>query len=59
MLGVLLEDASAERLLQAVRRVAAGETSWAPSVMDRLVTTYLRGPDPRAADAVRNLTDRE
>jgi DNA-binding NarL/FixJ family response regulator len=57
--GFLLKDASAERLLEAVRRVAAGETSWAPSVMDRLVATYLRGPDPGAADAVKNLTDRE
>jgi DNA-binding NarL/FixJ family response regulator len=57
--GFLLKDASAERLLQAVRQVAAGETSWAPSVMDRLVATYLRGPDPRAAADVRTLTDRE
>jgi DNA-binding NarL/FixJ family response regulator len=57
--GFLLKDASAERLLQAVRQVAAGETSWAPSVMDRLLATYLRGPDPRAAADVRTLTDRE
>jgi DNA-binding NarL/FixJ family response regulator len=57
--GFLLKDASAERLLQAVRQVAAGETSWAPTVMDRLLATYLRGPDPRAAAAVRTLTDRE
>src|ERR671926_981219 len=53
--GFLLKDASAERLHQAVRQVAAGETSWAPSVMDRLLTTYLRGPDPQAAAAVRTL----
>jgi len=57
--GFLLKDASAERLLQAVRQVAAGETSWAPSVMDRLLSTYLRGPDPGAVEAVRSLTDRE
>jgi DNA-binding NarL/FixJ family response regulator len=57
--GFLLKDASAERLLQAVRQVAAGESSWAPSVMDRLVATYLRGPDPRASACVRTLTDRE
>src|SRR3954453_6291772 len=57
--GFLLKDASAERLLRAVRQVAAGETSWAPTVMDRLLTTYLRGPDPRAAADVRTLTDRE
>jgi DNA-binding NarL/FixJ family response regulator len=57
--GFLLKDASAERLLQAVRQVAAGETSWAPSVMERLLATYLRGPDPDAAAAVRTLTDRE
>lgn len=57
--GFLLKDASAERLLQAVRQVAAGETSWAPSVMERLLATYLRGPDPGAAADVRTLTDRE
>src|SRR5919107_5528567 len=57
--GFLLKDASAERLHQAVRQVAAGETSWAPSVMDRLLATYLRGPDPRAAADVGTLTDRE
>jgi DNA-binding NarL/FixJ family response regulator len=57
--GFLLKDASAERLLRAVRQVAAGETSWAPSVMDRLLSTYLRGPDPGAVEAVRSLTDRE
>jgi DNA-binding NarL/FixJ family response regulator len=57
--GFLLKDASAERLLQAVRQVAAGETSWAPSVMDRLLATYLRGPDAHAAAVVRTLTDRE
>jgi DNA-binding NarL/FixJ family response regulator len=57
--GFLLKDASAERLLRAVSQVAAGETSWAPSVMDRLLSTYLRGPDPGAVEAVRSLTDRE
>jgi DNA-binding NarL/FixJ family response regulator len=57
--GFLLKDASAERLLHAVRQVAAGETSWAPTVMDRLLATYLRGPDPRAAADVGTLTDRE
>ena len=57
--GFLLKDASAERMLHAVRQVAAGETSWAPSVMDRLLATYLRGPDPAAAADVATLTDRE
>jgi DNA-binding NarL/FixJ family response regulator len=56
--GFLLKDASAERLLHAVRQVAAGETSWAPTVMDRLLATYLRGPDPRAAADVGTLPDR-
>ena len=57
--GFLLKDTSAERLLNAVRQVAAGETSWAPTVMERLLRTYLRGPDPKAAADVGTLTDRE
>ncbi|MEU9825277.1 response regulator transcription factor [Micromonospora chersina] len=59
--GFLLKDATAERLFDAVRVVAAGEALLAPTVTRRLVAEFARmrvrrrEPDP----ALRALTARE
>jgi DNA-binding NarL/FixJ family response regulator len=59
--GFLLKDATAERLFDAVRVVAAGEALLAPTVTRRLVAEFSRlrvrrrGPDA----ALRTLTARE
>jgi DNA-binding NarL/FixJ family response regulator len=59
--GFLLKDATAERLFDAVRVVAAGEALLAPTVTRRLVAEFTRmrvrrrEPDP----ALRTLTARE
>jgi DNA-binding NarL/FixJ family response regulator len=59
--GFLLKDASAERLFDAVRVVAAGDALLAPAVTRRLVAEFARirvrrrAPDP----ALRTLTTRE
>ena len=42
--GFLLKDAGRERLIEAVRTVAAGESLFAPSVLQRLVTHFVRPP---------------
>ena len=42
--GFLLKDAGRERLVEAVRTTAAGETPLAPSVLERLVGHYVRRP---------------
>src|SRR5919107_4682390 len=63
--GFLLKDASAERLHLAVRQVAAGETSWAPSTTRRLLETFAGHlPDPStgrspADERLHQLTERE
>lgn len=59
--GFLLKDADPERLVDAVRTVAAGETLLAPTVTRRLVEHFVRGPDPGAASRARfaELTERE
>ncbi len=59
--GFLLKDAAPERLVDAVRTVAAGETLLAPTVTRRLVEHFVSGPDPGAASRERfgELTDRE
>jgi DNA-binding NarL/FixJ family response regulator len=45
--GFLVKDATAEQLVAAVERTAAGETPMAPSVLARLVDRYLeRDPAP-------------
>jgi len=47
--GFLLKDAGRERLVEAVRTVAAGESLFAPSVLRRLVTHFVARPPVGAA----------
>ncbi|GFH36311.1 response regulator [Streptomyces pacificus] len=60
--GFLLKDASARRLADGVRVVAAGEALLAPSVTRRLITEFSRIPvAPRSSAPARisDLTERE
>ena len=42
--GFLLKTSRSSQLLEAVKSCAAGETPLAPSVLDRLVATYVQHP---------------
>ena len=58
--GFLLKDAPPERLLDAIRVVAAGEALLAPSITRRLIEQFASGPDPASSEAVlAPLTERE
>ena len=61
--GFLLKTTPATALVAAVRACAAGETLLAPSVIRRLVESYVRQPTAPAEGAVpralQELTDRE
>jgi DNA-binding NarL/FixJ family response regulator len=60
--GFLLKDAGRERLVDAVRTVAAGDALFAPSVLARLVAHYVRRPPAGAAPPqgrLADLSDRE
>jgi DNA-binding NarL/FixJ family response regulator len=59
--GFLLKDATAERLFDAVRVVAAGEALLAPSVTRRLIADFARQPRPDQPPppALDALTQRE
>ena len=58
--GFLLKDATAERLFEAVRVVAAGEALLAPAVTRRLISEFVaRPPDAVAAAGMERLTNRE
>lgn len=61
--GFLLKDVTADSFVAAIRTVAAGDALLAPSVTRRLlekVRDRLPGPpDPRHAELVRDLTERE
>jgi DNA-binding NarL/FixJ family response regulator len=62
--GFLLKDATAERLFEAVRVVAAGEALLAPAVTRRLISEFTRirpgaGPATAAPAAFASLTPRE
>jgi RNA polymerase sigma factor (sigma-70 family) len=59
--GFLLKDASAEQLVGAVERAAAGEVPMAPQVTARLVDRFLeREPDEESVpSAVETLSPRE
>lgn len=56
--GFLLKDAPPERLVDAVRTVAAGEALLAPEVTRRLIERYLGAPPPDVRPPV-DLTPRE
>ena len=59
--GFLLKDAPPERLADAVRTVAAGESLLAPAVTRRLVERFVRRPVPDSSTQERlaRLTERE
>jgi DNA-binding NarL/FixJ family response regulator len=58
--GFLLKDAPPERLVEAIRIVAAGEALLAPAVTRRVIEEYARRPErPPPAPALEHLTDRE
>jgi DNA-binding NarL/FixJ family response regulator len=59
--GFLLKTAPAQRLIDAVRLIHAGEALLAPVITRRLIETYLRRPPPGQAvpPAVAALTERE
>jgi DNA-binding NarL/FixJ family response regulator len=55
--GFLLKDAGRERLIEAVRIVAAGESLFAPSVLQRLVEHFVARPPVGAAQPQGPLAD--
>ncbi len=57
--GFLVKDAPPERLVEAVRAIAAGEELFAPTVLRRLVEAYVREPPEDTADMFAALTARE
>jgi DNA-binding NarL/FixJ family response regulator len=57
--GFLVKDAPPERLVAAVRAVAAGEELFAPTVLRRLVEAYVREPPDDVSDVLAPLTGRE
>jgi DNA-binding NarL/FixJ family response regulator len=60
--GFLLKDVERERLVDAVRTVAAGESLFAPSVVERLVAHYVANPPANAAappPELQELSERE
>ena len=59
--GFLLKTAPPDRLIDAVRLVAAGEALLAPNITRRLIETYVRRPPPGShrQPELQMLTDRE
>ncbi|HET9081963.1 MAG TPA: response regulator transcription factor [Trebonia sp.] len=60
--GFVLKDTPPERLLDAIRIVAAGEALLAPAITRRLIAEFTRHPHPAArpaGDALAQLTQRE
>jgi DNA-binding NarL/FixJ family response regulator len=57
--GFLLKDAGRERLIEGVRTVAAGESLFAPSVLQRLVDHYVARPPAGRATGLDELSERE
>lgn len=59
--GFLLKDADPARLVEAIRRVAAGERSLSPDVTNTLISvaTSTTGVDAQAKAALDSLTQRE
>ncbi len=61
--GFVLKDTPPERLLEAIRIVAAGDALLTPSITRRLIAEFARAPSPQAAASaqpmIRDLTARE
>jgi DNA-binding NarL/FixJ family response regulator len=57
--GFLLKDAPPDRLVEAIRAVAAGDVLLAPSITRRLVERYAGGPGAAPAPGLDELTARE
>lgn len=57
--GFLLKDAPAEDIVHAVRTVARGDTTLAPTVTRRLIEEHVGRPRPDAFPALEALTSRE
>lgn len=57
--GFLLKDASAGDLVDAVRRVAAGDVAIAPSLVRTIVEQARSSPRPRPVPGIDDLTERE
>ncbi|MFC5003902.1 response regulator [Dactylosporangium cerinum] len=57
--GFLLKDSDADRVVDAVRVVAAGEALLDPGVTGRLIDRFAAGPGPLDAGRLARLTPRE
>ncbi|HEY6891812.1 MAG TPA: response regulator transcription factor [Solirubrobacter sp.] len=57
--GFFLKDAAADRLAEAVRAVAKGDTLLAPTIAKRLVESQLTGVRPALRHRFNTLTERE
>ena len=59
--GFVVKDTPPEKLLDAIRVVAAGEALLAPSITRRLIAEFVKQPPPGSArpSALTALTDRE
>ncbi len=57
--GFLTREAEAVDVVDAVHRIARGETYVSPAIVTRMVNTYvLRGPDPSTEDPYETLSER-
>jgi DNA-binding NarL/FixJ family response regulator len=57
--GFLIKTTPPDELLEAVKACAAGQTTIGPTVIDRLVASYIRRPAPGTPPAFDELTARE
>jgi DNA-binding NarL/FixJ family response regulator len=57
--GYLMKEAGSEKMLEAIRRILAGEICVSPKIAAKILTMFT-GPRPRSSDSpVARLTDRE